>query len=87
MSTPSLQDSIDVVLAALAPLDPNPSHAEAVRRRCRAHLAHRAVGVHRPDLVGGSSTGLAVPVLLSIFAAFYAAVLLSTTLRIEGWLW
>ena len=87
MRTSSMLDPIDVALAGLTPLAPNQSRAETVRRRCRAQLARRAVGSRSQDLLGGSWTSVAVPLLLGIFSAFYAAALLSTTLRIEGWLW
>jgi hypothetical protein len=79
-------DPMDVALAGVTPLIPNGLRAEAVRRRCRARLVRRAPSVRRPNMVGGSSTAVAMPMLLALFAALYAAALLSTTLRIAGWL-
>jgi hypothetical protein len=80
------QKPIDVALAGLTPLASNPSHAEAVRRRCRAQLARRAVRSRRLDAASGSWTAVAVTVLLTLFSAFYGAALLSTMLRVGGWL-
>jgi hypothetical protein len=86
MRTLGTLDPIGVALAGLTPLSPNRSHAEAVRRRCRTQLARRAVGSRRADAADRSCTAVAVPVLLGLFSALYAALLLTTTLRIEGWL-
>jgi hypothetical protein len=86
MTTPAAQDSIDLALAGLTPLVPKPSRAEAVRHRCRGQLARRAVDSRQRTATGGSWTAVAVPVLLALFSALYAAALLSTTLRLEGWL-
>jgi hypothetical protein len=80
------QDPIECALADLTPLEPDPSRAEAVRRRCRTQLARRTAGVRRPDTVGRSWTRIVAPVTLGIFSAFYAVELLIATLRIEGWL-
>jgi hypothetical protein len=86
MRTPGTRDPIDGALAGLTPLTPNPSHAEAVRRRCRAQLARRAVESRRPEVASESWTSVAVTVLLGLLSAFYATAMLRTILRIEGWL-
>ena len=86
MRTPDTHDPIDAELAGLTPLAPNPARAEAVRRRYRAHLARRAPPARRTDAIGGSWTDVAVPMLIGLFSAFYAAALLSTMLRIEEWI-
>jgi hypothetical protein len=73
-------DPMDVALAGVTPLIPNRLLADAVRRHCRARLAGRAPSLRRTNTAGGSSTAVAMPVLLALFAALYAAALLSTTL-------
>jgi hypothetical protein len=86
MSTPGTQDPIDAAVAGLTPLAPNQSRAEAVRHRCQAQLARRAVGSRRLEAINGSWTAVAVTVLLGLVSAFYTTAFLSAVLRIEGWL-
>ena len=70
-------------LACLTPLAPDPARAERARLRCRAQIARRAA---RTETIFGSVGRVVVPALLGAFSAFYAAALLGTTLRIEGFI-
>jgi hypothetical protein len=87
MRMPDPRDPIGATLTGLTPLEPNPSRAEAVRRRVRRRLLRHPADPRATDTVGESRTAVAASVLLGLFSVFYALALLSTTLRIEGWLW
>lgn len=86
MTTPDAHDARLGELARVTPLAPDPARAERVRLRCRAQIARRARRAARTDTIVESVEGVLVPVLLGLFSALYAAVLLGTTLRLEGFL-
>lgn len=70
----------------LTPLAPSRAHADAVRRRCHARLARGAKHTPRIEASAPAWRSLAAPALLGAFSMFYAAVLFTETLRVEGWL-
>jgi hypothetical protein len=86
MTMRDAHDPMDVALAGVTPLVPNRSRTDAVRRRCRAQLARRTADSRRRNAARGSWATVVVTVVLALFSALYAAALLSTTLRLEGWL-
>lgn len=76
-------DHIHVALAAVTPLRLNEVRADAVRDRCRSQLACRAAGARRRNVASATWMTVAGPVLLALFAALYAAALVSTALQLE----
>ena len=84
MTTPDAHDAGLGELAGVTPLVPDPARAERVRCRCRAQIARRARRTARTETIVESVEDVLVPVLLGLFSALYAAVLLGTTLRLEG---
>jgi hypothetical protein len=86
MTMRDAQDPIDVALSGLTPLVANRSRADAVRHRCHSRLARCAPDSRGRNVATGPRTIAVVPVLLALFSVLYAAALLSTALRLEGWL-
>ena len=86
MTTRGAHDGGLEELACLTPLAPDPARAERVRLRCRARIVRRARRAVRTETMFGSVGRAFVPALLGAFAALYAAALLGTTLRLEGFL-
>jgi hypothetical protein len=68
-------------LSRLTPLEPDPDHADRVRRRCRARIARQAqrTGRREPDPLGA----LVVPLLLGVVCLIYGVAFLSTALGLE----
>ena len=86
MTTRDAYDARLEELACLTPLASDPARAERARLRCRAQIARRARRAARTETIFGSVGRVFVPALLGAFSALYAAALLGTTLRLEGFL-
>ena len=68
----------------LTTLTPDPDRAELVRLRCRTELARRWQRAERSATAAGFAWQVLAPVVLGGFCVFYVALLVATTLHLEG---
>ena len=71
-------------LHRLTVLAPEPGRAERVRARCRTQLEQSRRGEASAGQVAELAWRVLGPVVVGVFCVFYVAVLVATTLRIEG---
>jgi hypothetical protein len=71
-------------LSRLMTLAPDPDRAERVRLRCRAHLERRRRRSAHSAAITGFAWRVLPPVVVGAFCVFYVALLVATTLRLEG---
>jgi hypothetical protein len=65
-------------------LAPDPGRAERVRARCHTQLRRNRQREERTAAIIGFAWRVAAPLAVGAFCVFYAAVLVATTLRLEG---
>jgi hypothetical protein len=68
----------------LTPLAPDPDRAERVRVRCRTQLGRSRRRAARAAVITGFAWHVLVPVVVGGFCVLYIALLVSTTLRLQG---
>jgi hypothetical protein len=73
-------DSLD----PLATLAPDRARAELVRARCRMHLVRSRRRATRAAEISGVAWHVAGPIVFGAFCVFYTALLMATTVEIEG---
>ena len=71
-------------LHRLTALAPEPGRAERVRVRCRTQLEQRRRRGANIGKVTEFAWRVLTPVVVGAFCVFYVAVLVATTLRLEG---
>jgi len=71
-------------LRRLTALAPEPARAERVRARCRTQLEQSRRGKARTGQVAELAWRVLATVAVGAFCVFYVAVLVATTLRLEG---
>lgn len=71
-------------LKRLTQLTPDPERAERVRRRCRAQLERSRRRAARAGVLIGFAWHVLAPVAVGSFCVLYAALLVATTLHLEG---
>ena len=71
-------------LDRLMTLAPDPDRASRVRVKCRAQLARSRRRAARTAEITGFASRVLVPVVVSAFCVFYAAVLVATTIELEN---
>jgi hypothetical protein len=71
-------------LGRLMVLAPDPDRAERVRVRCRTQLGRSRRRAARTAVVSGFAWRVLAPAIVGAFCVLYVAVLVATTLRIEG---
>ena len=71
-------------LDRLITLTPDPERAERVRVRCREQLERNRRRTARTAEITGFASRVLAPVVVGAFCVFYVAVLLATTIRLEG---
>lgn len=73
-------DSVDRLMA----LVPDPDRSERVRVRCRTQLEQSRRSAVRTTVIAGFARRVLAPVLVGAFCVLYVAVLVATTLHLEG---
>ncbi|HLG53911.1 MAG TPA: hypothetical protein VI485_01185 [Vicinamibacterales bacterium] len=73
-------DSLDQLRAVA----PDPDRAERVRARCRAQLGRSRRRAARTAVVTGFAWRVLAPGVVGAFCVLYVALLVATTLRLEG---
>jgi hypothetical protein len=73
-------DSLDRLRAVL----PDPDRAERVRARCRTQLGRSQRRAARTAVITGFAWRVLAPGVVGAFCVLYAAMLVATTLRLEG---
>jgi hypothetical protein len=68
----------------LTALTPDPDRAELVRLRCRTQLARRRQRAERSVAAAGFAWRVVAPIVLGGFCVIYVALLVATTLHLEG---
>jgi hypothetical protein len=71
-------------LRRLTALTPDPNRAARVRARCRTQLEQSRGAAGRTAAIGEFASRVLAPVVVGAFCVFYVAVLVATTLRLEG---
>jgi hypothetical protein len=71
-------------LRRLMALAPDPGRAERVRVRCRTQLGRSQRRDTRTALIAEFAWRVLAPVIVGAFCVLYVAVLVATTLRLEG---
>ena len=71
-------------LDQLMTLVPDPERAQHVRARCRAQLGRSSRRAARTAAITGFTWRVLAPVVIGAFCVFYVAMLVATTLRLEG---
>jgi anti-sigma-K factor RskA len=71
-------------LGRLMALAPDPDRAERVRVRCRTELGRSRRRAARTAVVSGFGWRVLAPAIVGAVCVLYVAVLVATTLRIEG---
>jgi hypothetical protein len=71
-------------LDRLMVLAPDPDWAERVRVRCRTQLVQSRRRAARTAVITGFAWRVLAPAVVGAFCVFYVAVLVATTLRLEG---
>jgi hypothetical protein len=71
-------------LQRLMALTPAPDRAERVRARCRTELAQRARYQPRTAAIADFAWRVLAPAVVGAFGVLYLAVVVATTLRLEG---
>lgn len=71
-------------LARLMSLMPDPDRAERVRERCRLQLGRNPRREARIAAITGFAWRVLAPVVVGAFCILYVAMLVATTLRLEG---
>jgi len=71
-------------LRRLAVLTPEPGRSESVRARCRSQLEQSRRREGSTGQVAEFAWRVLAPVVVGAFCVFYVAVLVATTLRLEG---
>ena len=73
-------DGLDRLMA----LAPDPDRAERVRVKCRAQLGRNPRRAARRAMITGFAWRVLAPVVVGAFCLLYLALLVATTLRLEG---
>ena len=73
-------------LGRLMTLAPDPDRAERVRVRCRTQLGRSQRRASRTAVIAGFAWHVLAPVAVGGFCVVYAALLVATTLRLQGFL-
>jgi hypothetical protein len=68
----------------LMPLAPDPDRAERVRVRCRTQLGRSRRRAARTAVITGFAWHVLAPVVIGGFCVLYVALLVATTLRLQG---
>ena len=76
----AVADSLDRLMA----LAPDPDRAERVRVRCRTQLGRSRRRAAHTAVITGFAWRVLAPVVVGAFCVLYVAVLVATTLRLEG---
>ena len=76
--------SNDASLKRLMPLASDPDRAERVRARCRTQLGRGRRRAARTAVITGFAWHVLAPVVVGGFCVLYAALLMATTLRLQG---
>jgi len=71
-------------LERLTPLAPDPDRAERVRARCRTELRRNRRRAARTAVITGFAWHVLAPVAVGGFCVLYIALLVATTLRLQG---
>jgi len=71
-------------LDRLRAVAPDPDRAERVRVRCRTQLGRRRRRAARTAVMTGFAWRVLAPGVVGAFCVLYAAMLVATTLRLEG---
>ena len=71
-------------LDRLITLAPDPELARRVRMRCRAQLGRSSRRAARTAAITGFAWRVVAPVVIGAFCVLYVAMLVATTLRLEG---
>lgn len=84
MTSPNAHDASADRLQRLMTLAPDPDRAERVRARCRAQLGRSRRRGARTAVGTGFAGRVIGPVIVGAMCVLYAALLVATTLRLEG---
>jgi hypothetical protein len=84
MTSDDARDPGAADLHRLTALAPEPCRAERVRARCRTQLEERRRGEARTGQIAEFAWRVLAPAAVGAFCVFYVAVLVATTLRLEG---
>jgi hypothetical protein len=71
-------------LNRLTALAPDPERAERLRVRCRTRLGRSRRRAARTAVIAGFAWHVLAPVVVGGFCVLYLALLVATTLRLEG---
>ena len=84
MTSRDSHDTSAESLKALMRLAPDPDRAERVRMRCRRQLERRRRRASRAAAVTGFAWHVLAPAFVGGFCVLYVALLVVTTLRLQG---
>jgi hypothetical protein len=84
MTSYDSRDGIADGLDRLMALAPDPDRAERVRVRCRTQLGRSSRRAARTAVITGFAWRMLGPVVIGAFCLLYVAMLVVTTLRLEG---
>jgi hypothetical protein len=71
-------------LHRLIAMVPEPNWSEGVRVRCRTQLERSGRRAARTAAIAGFASRVMAPVVVGAFCVLYVALLVATTLRLEG---
>jgi hypothetical protein len=84
MTSDDFHDASVESLERLTALAPNPDRAERVRVQCRTRLGRSRRRAARTAVITGFAWHVLAPVVLGGFCVLYLALLVATTLRLQG---
>ncbi len=84
MTSRDSHDTSAESLKALMRLAPDPDRAERVRVRCRTQLERSRRRASRTAAITGFAWQVLAPAFVGGFCVFYVALLVVTTLRLQG---
>jgi len=84
MTSDDAHDASAERLKRLAVLTPDPERSARVRARCRTQLARGRRRAARTAVITGFAWRVLAPIAVGAFCVLYIAVLVATTLRLEG---
>ena len=84
MTSDDIHDPGAANLHRLTSLAPEPGRADRVRARCRTQLEQSRRPEGRTAAIAEFACRVLAPVVVGAFCVLYVAVLVATTLRLEG---